>query len=50
MHCDFQKAEGRKCERCWKILPEVGTDAEFPNLTLRDADAVRWYLQQKKAA
>lgn len=21
----FAKAEGQKCERCWKILPEVGT-------------------------
>ena len=46
----FAKAEGNKCERCWKILPEVGTDPDFPNLTLRDADAVRWYVQQKKAA
>jgi isoleucyl-tRNA synthetase len=46
----FQKAEGQKCERCWKILPEVGSDKEFPNLTLRDADAVRWYLSQAKAA
>lgn len=34
-------AEGRKCARSWKILPEVGTDPEFPDLTLRDADAVR---------
>lgn len=47
---EFQKAEGKKCERCWKILPEVGTDLEFRNLTLRDADAVRWYMQQRKAA
>lgn len=47
---EFQKAEGNKCERCWKILPEVGTDPEFPTLTLRDADAVRWYLAQRKAA
>ena len=46
----IQKAAGNKCERCWKILPEVGTDSEFPNLTLRDADAVRWYLEQRKAA
>ena len=21
----FEKAEGEKCERCWKILPDVGT-------------------------
>jgi len=23
----FEKAEGRKCQRCWKILPDVGTHA-----------------------
>jgi isoleucyl-tRNA synthetase len=43
-------APGQKCERCWKILPEVGTDKEYPNLSLRDADAVRYYTQIKKAA
>ncbi|MGB4111765.1 MAG: zinc finger domain-containing protein [Yoonia sp.] len=21
----FAKAEGEKCQRCWKILPDVGT-------------------------
>ena len=47
---EFGKADGNKCERCWKILPEVGSDVEFPNLTPRDADAVRWYVQQAKAA
>jgi isoleucyl-tRNA synthetase len=46
----FHKAEGRKCLRSWKILPEVGTDKDYPDLTLRDADAVRWFAQQKKAA
>ncbi len=46
----FKKAEGQKCLRCWKILPEVGTDKDYPDLSLRDADAVRWYMQQKKAA
>lgn len=46
----FGKAEGNKCERCWKILPEVGSDPDFPNLTARDAGAVRYYLQRKEAA
>jgi isoleucyl-tRNA synthetase len=23
----FAKAEGKKCQRCWKILPDVGTHA-----------------------
>ena len=34
-------AEGRKCARSWKILPEVGTDPDFPDVTLRDAAALR---------
>ncbi|OIN86003.1 MAG: isoleucine--tRNA ligase [Alphaproteobacteria bacterium CG1_02_46_17] len=46
----FGLAEGQKCERCWKILPEVGTDKDYPDLSLRDADAVRYYVQKKKAA
>ncbi len=46
----FRLAEGNKCQRCWKILPEVGTDKDYPDLSLRDADAVRWYLRQRKAA
>ena len=37
----FAKAEGNKCQRSWKILPEVGTDADFPDVTLRAADARR---------
>jgi isoleucyl-tRNA synthetase len=46
----FKKAEGKKCQRSWKILPEVGSDKDYPDLTKRDADAVRWYVRQKKAA
>jgi isoleucyl-tRNA synthetase len=34
------RAEGRKCARSWRILPEVGTDARYPDLSLRDAEAV----------
>ena len=37
----FQPAEGRKCARSWKITPEVGSDKEFPDITPRDAEAVR---------
>ncbi|MFT8474801.1 MAG: zinc finger domain-containing protein, partial [Acetobacter orientalis] len=33
-------AEGEKCVRCWKVLPETGTRAEFPGLCLRCADVV----------
>ncbi len=34
-------AEGNKCARSWKILPEVGSDADYPELTVRDANAMR---------
>ncbi len=34
------RAEGRKCARSWRILPEVGSDPVYPELSLRDADAV----------
>jgi isoleucyl-tRNA synthetase len=36
-----RRAEGRKCERSWKISREVGKDPDFPELTPRDAQAVR---------
>ena len=36
-----RKAEGRKCARSWRILPEVGTDPQYPDLSLRDANAIR---------
>ena len=35
------RAEGRKCARSWKISPEVGSDPEFPEVTPRDAAALR---------
>ncbi len=37
------KARGQKCARSWRILPEVGTDPLYPDLSLRDADAVAWW-------
>ncbi len=42
------KAAGQKCARSWKILPEVGSDKAYPELSPRDAEAVRYY--QRKAA
>jgi isoleucyl-tRNA synthetase len=33
-------ADGDKCQRCWKILPEVGGDPAHPGLCRRCADAV----------
>lgn len=45
-----RKAQGEKCQRCWKILPDVGQHPKFKNISLRDADAVEHFLQHKKAA
>ena len=36
----FARAEGEKCDRCWKVLPDVGDDPAHPTLCLRCADAV----------
>ncbi|HVA14944.1 MAG TPA: isoleucine--tRNA ligase [Stellaceae bacterium] len=33
-------ASGEKCERCWKVLPEVGAVASHPDLCRRCAEAV----------
>jgi isoleucyl-tRNA synthetase len=42
----FKPAQGQKCARSWKILPEVGSDPEFPDITLRDAEAVREWMKR----
>ena len=34
------RAPGEKCARCWRVLPEVGSDPAHPALCLRCADAV----------
>ena len=36
-----EKAIGTKCARSWKILPTVGDDKEFPDVSPRDAQALR---------
>ena len=33
-------AEGSKCARCWRVLPEVGRNSRHPTLCARCADAV----------
>jgi len=33
-------AEGDKCQRCWKVLPEVGETPAFPDLCQRCAEVV----------
>jgi isoleucyl-tRNA synthetase len=36
-----KRAEGKKCARSWRILADVGADPDFPDLSPRDAAAVR---------
>jgi isoleucyl-tRNA synthetase len=36
-----EKALGIKCARSWKILPSVGADPEYPDVSPRDAQALR---------
>ena len=38
-----QLAEGQKCQRSWKILPDVGSVDGYPDLSPRDAAAVAEY-------
>jgi isoleucyl-tRNA synthetase len=36
-----EKAVGIKCARSWKILPDVGSDPDYPDVSPRDAKALR---------
>jgi isoleucyl-tRNA synthetase len=36
-----RRAEGVKCARSWRIQPDVGADPEYPDVTPRDARALR---------
>jgi len=38
---EFRPARGIKCARSWKIQPDVGTDPDYPDVTPRDAKALR---------
>ncbi|ALK10469.1 isoleucine--tRNA ligase [Blastochloris viridis] len=41
------KAEGTKCARSWRITADVGADPAFPDISLRDAQAMReWQAAQ----
>jgi isoleucyl-tRNA synthetase len=43
-------AEGRKCARSWKISHTVGADPQYPDVTPRDAQALREWETMRKAA
>jgi isoleucyl-tRNA synthetase len=36
-----EKAQGTKCARSWKILPTIGEDKDYPDVSPRDAQALR---------
>ena len=40
MEVTVEPAAGRKCERCWKVLPSVGSNASHPALCPRCAKVV----------
>src|SRR6202008_741642 len=44
------RAEGRKCARSWKILPTVGSDPDYPDVSPRDAQALREWDALRHAA
>jgi isoleucyl-tRNA synthetase len=44
------RAEGNKCARCWRVLPEVGHQPGHPRLCARCADAVESGLVCRVAA
>ncbi|HXY89761.1 MAG TPA: isoleucine--tRNA ligase [Xanthobacteraceae bacterium] len=45
-----KRAEGKKCARSWKISPLVGSDREYPDVTPRDAQALREFHAARRAA
>jgi Isoleucyl-tRNA synthetase len=36
----IERADGRKCERCWKYTTDVGSHAEYPTICAPCAEAV----------
>jgi len=47
---EVRLAEGRKCARSWKILPSIGADPAYPDVSPRDAQALREWEAMRKAA
>ena len=47
---EVRLAQGRKCARSWKILPTVGSDPDYPDVSPRDAKALREWDALRRAA
>jgi isoleucyl-tRNA synthetase len=45
-----RKADGRKCARSWRFTDDVGSDPDYPDLSARDALAVREFDARAGAA
>jgi len=43
-------AEGTKCARSWKVLGTIGADPEYPEVSPRDAQALREWEALRQAA
>ncbi|HEY7230823.1 MAG TPA: isoleucine--tRNA ligase [Pseudolabrys sp.] len=43
-------AEGKKCARSWKVLTNIGADPQYPDVSPRDAQALREWETMRKAA
>jgi len=43
-------AEGTKCARSWKVLNTIGADPDYPDVSPRDAQALREWEALRKAA
>ena len=43
-------AVGKKCQRSWRVTPDVGSDPDYPDLSARDAAAVRQFDARQQAA
>jgi isoleucyl-tRNA synthetase len=43
-------AHGKKCARSWKVLESVGSDPDYPDVSPRDAQALREWEAMRKAA
>jgi isoleucyl-tRNA synthetase len=45
-----ERAHGKKCARSWKITESVGEDPQYPDVTPRDAQALREWDTLRRAA
>jgi isoleucyl-tRNA synthetase len=47
---EIAPAPGRKCERSWFVLEDVGADPEYPTISARQAAIVRELERRQQAA